>query len=435
MRGFDHIKPMLAFFVPLALTALLTTVTHTLFNAGLGRLAQPEIFMSAFAVAKSLMHLFESPITMLRQTYTALVTDPQSMKQVRKFCTRLIIIVGILFAIFIYSPIAKLILTKIMNLSGDTLSAAIVILRILFFFPIFSAIRNYYQGILIKFKATRMVTFSTIGRFIYVNLFVLVIGKITSVSGSVLAGLMFLTALMVEMLILIFGTKVLIGNPYKKILYQNPQQDISKAPSLSYRIIFSFIGPLIIMGIIRSLNTPIVNAGLGQTFAPELALATYSVGWGLGNIAVSPLGSFHQIPISFLSSEKDNRPLIKKFALLVASFSALVIALMGFTDLGSFLLKNWIYAPADIIKPSVEVLRWMVLLPFFVIIREYYWGLLMYRRETKHLGTGKIVNVISLAIAMLILSFLDLSNPALVGVIGMIVCEITEIIFLFYVAR
>lgn len=69
------IKPMLAFFTPLALTATLVTITHTLFNAGLGRLDEPEIYISAFAVAKSLMHLFESPISMLRQTYSTLVVD------------------------------------------------------------------------------------------------------------------------------------------------------------------------------------------------------------------------------------------------------------------------------------------------------------------------------------------------------------------------
>lgn len=443
-KGFDRILkrfnlkqygPMWAFFIPLALTSLLTTVTHTLFNAGLARLSRPDIYMSAFPVAKSVMHLFESPIAMLRQTYSALVVDQESMKKVRTFCTWLIGILAILFALFIYSPVSYLVFTRIMNLSGDTLTAAINILRVIFFFPIFSAIRNYHQGILIKFKATPMLTISTIGRLIYTSLFVMFIGKITVIPGSYLAGLMFLTALMVEMTILIIGKKMLIGNPDEKIIILNQLKAPTQAPTLTYRAIFSFIGPLMIMAIIRALNTPLVNAGLGQTASPEIALAAYSVGWGLGNIAVSPLGSFHQIPISFGLDTDDIRNKTTGFAVLVATISTIILGIVGYTGVGRFLLTHWIKAPTNVIEPANQVLQWMVILPFLVIVREYHWGMLMYSRKTKYLSWGKVVNVLSLAITMFILSFLDLANPALVGVIGMLVCEITEISFLFLVSR
>jgi len=426
---------MFVFYIPLAITALLTTLTHTLFNAGLGRLSKPEIYISAFAVAKSLMHLFESPITMLRQTYSTLVVDQDSMRKVRVFCTWLITIIGILFAIFIYSPISFLIFTKLMNLDGETLSAAIVILRIIFFFPILSAIRNYYQGILIKFQATRLITLSTISRMFYVSIFVGVIGRFTQVPGSVLAGLMFLSALLVELIVLMIGKRLVVGNVNERILHLSQFKYLEKQNPLTYRMIFTFIGPLIVMGFIRSLGTPLVNAGLGQTYAPEIALSAYAVGWGLGNIAISPLGAFHQIPISFMSTTEEQRSLVKVFGFFVACFFSFCIFLMGYTSLGKWLLLNWIKAPADIIQPAVGVLRWMVILPFFVIVREYFWGMLMYQRKTKYLSIGKIVNLLSLTVTMFVVSFLNLANPALVGVFGMLGCEVVEIIYLFCVSK
>lgn len=429
------IKPMLAFFTPLALTAALVTITHTLFNAGLGRLDEPEIYISAFAVAKSLMHLFESPISMLRQTYSTLVVDQDSMAKVRRFCTWLIIATAAAFAVFIYSPLSYQVLTKTMNLSGKTLAAAVVILRILFFFPIFSAIRNYFQGILIKFKAPRLITLSTIGRMIYVSLFVLVIDRIAFVPGSALAGLMFLTALLVELSIDVIGTRILIGRPKTKILELNQLSKPEPVPDLTYRTILSFIGPLIIMGLIRSLGTPIVNAGLGQTVTPEIALSAYAVGWGLGSICISPLGSFHQIPISFMGTPNGTRRQIQRFGLAVAAFFALIIALMGYTGLGRFLLEHWIQAPAEIIEPALGVIRWKVILPFFVIVREFYWGMLMYDRKTKYVSWGKVVNVLTLTGAVFAASRLNLANPALVGVFGMLACELTEIIFLFFISK
>ena len=69
------------------------------------------------------------------------------MKKYGYFVSWLITIIGILFAIFIYSPISFLIFTKLMNLDGETLSAAIVILRIIFF-------SRFYQQLEITIKVS-----------------------------------------------------------------------------------------------------------------------------------------------------------------------------------------------------------------------------------------------------------------------------------------
>lgn len=70
-----------------------------------------------------------------------------------------------------------------------------------------------------------------------------------------------------------------------------------------------------------------------------------------------------------------------------------------------------------------------------MIIREFYWGMLMYKRKTKYLSVGKFINVLALTAAMFLVSSFHLSNPALVGVIGMLVSEISEILFLFYISK
>ena len=53
----------------------------------LGKLPTPEIYISAFAVAKSLMHLAEIPtmMIMMKQTAVVLVEDRESYYRVRKF--------------------------------------------------------------------------------------------------------------------------------------------------------------------------------------------------------------------------------------------------------------------------------------------------------------------------------------------------------------
>ena len=61
--------------------------------------------------------------------------------------------------------------------------------------------------------------------------------------------------------------------------------------------------------------------------------------------------------------------------------------------------------------------------------------MLMYQRKTKYLSIGKIVNLLSLTVTMFVVSFLNLANPALVGVFGMLGCEVVEIIYLFCVSK
>ena len=60
-------------------------ITHSLFNAALARLPSPAVYISAFAVAKSVVNLLKSPITMVRQTVSSLVGDKESYHKVRNF--------------------------------------------------------------------------------------------------------------------------------------------------------------------------------------------------------------------------------------------------------------------------------------------------------------------------------------------------------------
>ena len=64
--GQPSLKEQALFYLPLAATAFIIIITHSFFNAGLARLPNPEVLIAAFAVAKSLMHVFQSPVMMIR---------------------------------------------------------------------------------------------------------------------------------------------------------------------------------------------------------------------------------------------------------------------------------------------------------------------------------------------------------------------------------
>ena len=79
---------------------------------------------------------------------------------------------------------------------------------------------------------------------------------------------------------------------------------------------------------------------------------------------------------------------------------------------------------------SVDVLKLICVLPLLVVTREYLWGILMRNKQTKAIGRGKIISLSTLTVTMLICSFINFTNPAIMGAIGMISAEASEFIYL-----
>ncbi len=421
---------LIRFYLPLTLTSILTLTTHSLFNAGLARLPSPEVYISAFAVAKSFMHVLESPIMMVRQTVSALVDDFQSYQRVRGFIIGLVGLIVLVFTFLVLSGTAKWIIRHAMGLSGETLAATNIILHVFIIFPVAAAVRNFLQGLLIKCQATPLLTAATVFRIVYVSILVVSVPRLSFIHPGILAGLLFLTAISIELVFLFVGARFVIGHFGQWFMVNNvgAKQGQSEVTSAT---IMRFFVPLIVTAFIKTLAMPIINMGLARTERPELALATYAVAWGLGMIVVSPLMMFHQVPLNFID-EGDPHTLwiVRRFAIFLGLGLSGAFLLLSFTNLGYTILTSVIGASEQMGILAMDVLKLMALLPLLMVSREFYWGLLMKRRMTKHLGAGKMVNVVTLTITILTVAIVGPSNPAITGIIGMIVAELCEVLYL-----
>ena len=429
-------REQLYYFLPLAFTALLITATHSLFNAGLARLPNPEVMIAAFAVAKSLMHVFQSPVMMIRQTVSALIDHRKNMRRTLTFLG--IIVLGVVFVLgtIAFSGASRFIFREVMGISGQTLEEAVLMLQILFLFPAMVAIRDFFTGFAIKFRVARMLTIGSIMRILYVLIFVSVIDQLTSVPPAYLGSLMFIGALIVESSVVMIGTKILVRSFPKALKELEPPEHQTQPRRLTYANILTFYSPLIVTTLIHTTIMPIINSALARTQEPDMAISVFAVSWGLGMIVLSPFIMFHQVPLHYID-ETDNRNnmAVKKFALQLAVICAALMAIIGFTDLGHFILTRWIGTTDEISRQSAAVLQLMTVIPFLMVAREYYWGMLMRRRLTRHIWKGKVANLLTLIAAVTIATIIGPSNPALVGVIGYIACELAEFIFLYFITK
>lgn len=420
------------FFLPLTITALLTVTTHSLFNAGLARFPSPEVFIAAFAVAKSVMHILESPVQMVRQTVAALVDNDHNYRRVRHFLSIIVGAIVLLFAFMVFSGISRWLMRNIMGLDGEVLDAAVSILRVLMVFPLAATARNFLQGILIRFRVTPLLTVATVVRIIYVIIFVANVDKLMWIPHGALAGFMFLSAISVEALLLWLGGRLVVGNVSKRFVAKERKStaDASKA-NLTYRVIYGFFGPLVLTSLIKTLAQPVINTGLARTASPEMALSAYAVAWGLAMIFFSPVGMFHQVPLNFIDDKDHSKTIaVRNFAIGLGVLLSAILALVSFTEIGYLILTRLIGASEAISVMAADVLKLASILPLLMVSREFYWGLLMKRRKTEYLGKGKVVNLIALTSAILVMTFINPSNPAIVGIVGMIACESAEVLYL-----
>ena len=429
------IKTQLKFFIPLALTSALISVTHSLFNAGLARIDSPEIYIAAFQVAKGLLQVIQNPISMIRQTVSALVYDEESYYKVRRYVLGLVGIVVLFMIGFIYLGGARWTFKEIMGVNENLIDESVKIFKILLIIPIAISLRNFNQGIAIKLNKTKLFTFATIVRVLMVCIMIIFIDYLKFIPGGILAGLFFAIATLSEGISMFIGVKMSTKNLIRDIK-DNSNIVKKQFEEISYKTVTMFIGPLIISAFIRSLARPIIDSGLARTITPELAISSYAVAWSLGIIIVSPVMMFHQVSLNF-GDEKDsqNLKIVKKLTIYIGGILSLFVGIISFSNLGYVVLRHLIGVNVEISNLAIDVLRIMTVLPIVMIIRQYYWGLLMSKKMTKYISYGKFVNIITLFLSVTIVSLLNPKNPAIIGVIGMIFSELSEGCFLHFIYK
>jgi hypothetical protein len=433
------LNEQLKFFVPLGLTQAIIALTHSLFNAALARFPSPEVLISAFAVAKSILQMIQYPVSMIKHTVTALTTDAKSYYKVRRFIAIVGVVIVGLFFIFAFSGLSKWVMSVLIGVEGQVLEEAIIMLRILVLFPLFVTVRDFYQGVAIKLRMTPVVTMASLMRVIFVGIMVFLADFFSFMPGAYYAPGIFAIALFIEAATVTAIIHKGNLNIPKAIERQNKRfKDLGVVQrELNNRFILMFFIPLTVTALLRTLATPIINAGLARTVNPEIGLSAFAVGWSVGFLAVAPLMMFHQVPLNFLKENdtKENYLSVKKFAAIVGCTMALIIGMTSFTPLGNYVFQTVIGTDEIISNMAIDVLKIMTLLPIFFVIRQYMWGLFLKRQSTKQISVGKMVNLASLIVTVLYGTYLNPENPAVIGAYAMVVAEMVECIFLFVVKR
>jgi hypothetical protein len=125
------------FFFPLLLNVQLMSLSHSLINAALARLAQPVLSLAGFSVAIVLHLCLASPAYQNHTIAIALIRGRRSLLGVALYVVAVALYVSMLLALVAYTSLGQLVFEQLIGVSPAIADEARSVLAILTFLPFF----------------------------------------------------------------------------------------------------------------------------------------------------------------------------------------------------------------------------------------------------------------------------------------------------------
>jgi hypothetical protein len=185
----------LNFYIPLAMTSLLTMLSNPIGSAGLSRMPLPKSSMAAWTVATGLVFLMRALGIAYNEVVVALLDERGSQPSLRRFTGLLAAGASAGMLLVTATPIADLWLLKVQGITPELARLAHGALWIGLPIPALNAIQSWFQGKILHSRRTRGITEAIVAALL-ANITVLaagvIYGRITGIyvaMAALLAGM------------------------------------------------------------------------------------------------------------------------------------------------------------------------------------------------------------------------------------------------------
>jgi hypothetical protein len=151
-------KSFLRFYLPLAMTPLLTLFIGPAGAAAMSRMPNAELSLPAWQVVHALVFLMRSTGFAFNEVVVAQWDQPGAKRALTKFAFIVAITTSSLLALIAVTPICGWLLGDIYQLQPDLMAVCATALLFAMFTPAYQAFQSLYQGQLVATKRTRGVT-------------------------------------------------------------------------------------------------------------------------------------------------------------------------------------------------------------------------------------------------------------------------------------
>ncbi|MDH3454550.1 MAG: hypothetical protein OEL80_05330, partial [Desulfuromonadales bacterium] len=139
----------------------------------------------------------------------------------------------------------------------------------------------------------------------------------------------------------------------------------------------------------------IINAGLARLEDAVVLLAGFSVALVLHLFVASPSYQNHTITIAMVRGRKS-LVAMTMFVFLIATWVSILLALLAFSPVGSFVLDRVLGVSPEVARGAREALALLVFLPFVTGLRGLFQGLVIRARRTGLVSLATAVRIVML---------------------------------------
>ena len=328
---------IVAFWLPLAGTWLMMAAEGPYLAAIIARLEQPTENLAAFGVAFALAIIIEAPVIMLMAASTALVTDAASYAALRRFTYTLAAALTLVQVVAVLPPVFDWLALSLIGLPPDVARLTHHGLAIMLPWPIAIGYRRFRQGLLIRRRLTRLVTYGTAVRLAAMSAVALAAARVPGLQGVHVGTIALATGVVVEAVASRIMTRGVVAE-----LLAGPSPPTATdvrtsrpVDALTMPAIFRFYLPLAMTSLLAMAVQPAVTFFVGQSrFALE-SLAVLPVIHGL-TFLFRALGlSFQEVGIALFGDRWEQYRPIRNFGWMLAAFAAGGLGVIVFTPLAA----------------------------------------------------------------------------------------------------
>ena len=371
---------------PLAASWVLMALELPLINIVITRLVNPEIHLAAYgSLVFPLALLIEAPIIMLLAASTALCSDWESYRKIRRFTHILSFALTGIHALIAFTPIYGLIARHVLSAPEEIIEPARIGMMITLPWTWAIAYRRFNQGVLIRFGHSLAVGFGTIVRLL-ADCSVLAVGYfVGTIQGTAVATATIIAGVLFEALY--------VGLRVRPVLRTQLPQVAPDSKPFSYRTFLKFYVPLSLTSLIVLGARPIFTAGVSRMLDPLSSLAVLPVITSMTFLFRAGGVAYSEVVIAMLG-RNGAYPSLRRFAIVLMSIMTAGILLIAATPLGSIWFGRITGLSDDLLSLARAGLWFALLLPGLSALQSWFQGIIMHHKRTNAITEAVILYLI-----------------------------------------
>lgn len=414
------------FWLPLAVMWLVMSAEQPSITAVVSRLPDATEHLAAFGLTFSLALIVESPVIMLLTAATALATHRQSYRRLLEFTAMLALVETVLHVALAVTPLYGVVVRDLIGAPAELVETSRVSFLLMTPWTGMIAFRRLFEGVMIRWGQPQRVT-------------VVVVLRLATTALGLVAGFLagrwpgaYVGAAALSAGVTVGALAAFLLSRSSVAEHLGPPR-AGDAP-LGWVELLQFYVPLVLTALITMVGGPIFSFGLSHAPLPLESLAAWPVITSLLFIGRSGGTAYQEVGVALLHRERG-RPVLQRFAWLLAALSTGAFALVAVTPAAAWWYRNVSGLPPDLVDLALVPTLLAVPVPGLTVIISWLRAVLVHARRTGPVSAAVGLNMATLLGLMLLLPRVTTLPGAVQAAIGLALSLGVESAFLAWTAR